>query len=104
MCKTHHTDFMVLSCSLNPFSRPHQYGEDLLPSLSDILNKCTRENDAPVAGLALQGLHALCEAEVIDIRTMWKVLAPKLSVDKRLALNAGSQTMLKDFILLTFIL
>ena len=44
--------------------RGQQYGEDVLSILSEILNKCTTEGDAPVAALALEGLYALCEAEV----------------------------------------
>ncbi|XP_022257540.1 focadhesin-like [Limulus polyphemus] len=37
----------------------------------------------PIAAVALQGITALCTAEVIDLRTTWKVLAPRLTKDKR---------------------
>ena len=37
--------------------------------LSEILNKCTGEHDAAVASLALEGLYALCEAEVCMLCT-----------------------------------
>ncbi|XP_078656308.1 focadhesin-like isoform X4 [Branchiostoma floridae x Branchiostoma belcheri] len=63
--------------------RAHQHGADLLPVLSKILNDCTSELDAVPASLALDGLTALCQAEVVDIRTAWSVLASKLETDQR---------------------
>ncbi len=53
----------MCSCFLPP-TRGQQYGEDVLPLLSDIINASTAEAQGPVAALALQGLHALCESEV----------------------------------------
>ncbi|CAH1796123.1 unnamed protein product, partial [Owenia fusiformis] len=64
-------------------SRPHQHGADMLGPLSKMLNDYTDTCYAPVASLALQGIHALCKSEVIDIRTTWAVLAPKLTKDDR---------------------
>ena len=55
----------------------------MLAPLSAMLNECTAEVDTVPACLALEGLVALCEAEVVDIRTVWAVLAPKLSKDSR---------------------
>ncbi|XP_035663139.1 focadhesin-like [Branchiostoma floridae] len=63
--------------------RAHQHGADLLPVLSQILNDCTSELEAVPASLALQGLTALCQAEVVDVRTAWSVLASKLEADQR---------------------
>ena len=53
----------------------------MLGALSAILNECMG-NPTPAA-LALDGLYYLCEAEVIDIRTTWAVLAEKLDADTR---------------------
>ncbi|XP_066272306.1 focadhesin-like isoform X1 [Branchiostoma lanceolatum] len=63
--------------------RAHQHGADLLPVLSQILNDCTSELEAVPASLALEGLTALCQAEVVDVRTAWSVLASKLQADQR---------------------
>ncbi|XP_072039048.1 focadhesin-like [Amphiura filiformis] len=63
--------------------RPNQHGADLLPSISKILKDCSRDSEATIAALALEALMALCEAEVVDIRTTWEVLSPKLSKDNR---------------------
>ncbi|GAB0204435.1 focadhesin [Grus japonensis] len=66
-------------CSL----RPYQHGADMLAAISQILNECTKPDQASPAALALQGLKALCEAEVVCIRSTWKALSPKLSCDTR---------------------
>ncbi|XP_022105848.1 focadhesin-like [Acanthaster planci] len=62
--------------------RPHR-GADLLPMLSKLLNDCTSDGDASIAALALDALYILCQAEVVDLRTMWAVLSPKLTKDER---------------------
>ncbi|KAL5004639.1 hypothetical protein ScPMuIL_018095 [Solemya velum] len=64
-------------------SRPEQHGADMLGHLSEILNSCTDEPGAPAAALALEGLWSLCEAEVIEIRSAWSILAARLRSDKR---------------------
>ncbi|ESO89593.1 hypothetical protein LOTGIDRAFT_164890 [Lottia gigantea] len=63
--------------------RPEQHGEDLLAPVSDILNKCSDISMVTAAALALEALYMLCEAEVIDIKSAWNVLAVKLTTDKR---------------------
>ncbi|XP_075595347.1 focadhesin isoform X2 [Balearica regulorum gibbericeps] len=63
--------------------RPYQHGADMLAAISQILNECTKPDQASPAALALQGLKALCEAEVVCIRSTWKALSPKLSCDTR---------------------
>ena len=73
----------ILNILSLPTHRPNQHGGDLLPAISKILKDCSRDGDATIAVLALEALSALCEAEVVDIRTMWEVLAPKLSKDTR---------------------
>ncbi|XP_078070402.1 focadhesin isoform X2 [Mustelus asterias] len=63
--------------------RSYQHGADMLAAISKVLNECTRPDQATPTVLALQGLHALCQAEVVDIRSTWCALSPKLSCDTR---------------------
>ncbi|XP_071588266.1 focadhesin isoform X2 [Heliangelus exortis] len=63
--------------------RPYQHGADMLAAISQVLNECTRTDQATPAALVLQGLRALCEAEVVCIRSTWNALSPKLSCDTR---------------------
>ncbi|KAK2171967.1 hypothetical protein NP493_1010g00002 [Ridgeia piscesae] len=64
-------------------NRPHQHGADMLVLVSAILNECSGETEAVAVAMALEGLRYLCEAEVVDIRTAWSVLAAKLQHDER---------------------
>ncbi|KAL2781563.1 focadhesin isoform 2 [Daubentonia madagascariensis] len=63
--------------------RPYQHGADMLAAISQVLNECTKPDQATPAALVLQGLHALCQAEVVCIRSTWNALSPKLSCDTR---------------------
>ncbi|XP_005155029.2 focadhesin [Melopsittacus undulatus] len=63
--------------------RPYQHGADMLAAISQVLNECTKPDQASPAALVLQGLQALCEAEVVCIRSTWSALSPKLSCDTR---------------------
>ncbi|XP_075416104.1 focadhesin isoform X2 [Tenrec ecaudatus] len=63
--------------------RPYQHGADMLAAISQVLNDCTKPDQATPAALVLQGLHALCQAEVVCIRSTWNALSPKLSCDTR---------------------
>ncbi|XP_059498906.1 focadhesin isoform X2 [Stegostoma tigrinum] len=63
--------------------RSYQHGSDMLAAISKALNECARSDQATPAVLVLQGLHALCQAEVVDIRSTWYALSPKLSCDTR---------------------
>ncbi|XP_064146503.1 focadhesin isoform X1 [Loxodonta africana] len=63
--------------------RPYQHGADMLAAISQVLNECTKSDQATPAALVLQGLHALCQAEVVCIRSTWNALSPKLSCDRR---------------------
>lgn len=53
-----HLFLNCLSC------RPYQHGADMLAAISQVLNECTKPDQATPAALVLQGLHALCQAEV----------------------------------------
>lgn len=63
--------------------KPTQHGEELLPVLSGILNECRGEEGTAQTMIALDGIYHLCENQVIDLRTTWRVIAPKLVRDKR---------------------
>ncbi|NXC74496.1 FOCAD protein, partial [Anhinga anhinga] len=63
--------------------RPYQHGADMLAAISQVLNQCTKPDQASPAAIVLQGLQALCEAEVVCIRSTWNALSPKLSCDTR---------------------
>ncbi|XP_052634403.1 focadhesin isoform X2 [Harpia harpyja] len=63
--------------------RPYQHGADMLAAICQVLNECTKPDQASPAAIVLQGLHALCEAEVVCIRSAWNSLSPKLSCDTR---------------------
>ncbi|XP_069818133.1 focadhesin [Dendropsophus ebraccatus] len=63
--------------------RPYQHGADMLAAITQVLNEYTKPDQATPAALVLQGLHALCHAEVVDIRSTWNALSPKLGCDRR---------------------
>ncbi|KAG2466444.1 FOCAD protein, partial [Polypterus senegalus] len=63
--------------------RPYQHGGDMLAAVSQMLNKCYKSDQATPAALALDGLCQLCQTEVVDIRSTWNALSPKLSCDSR---------------------
>ncbi|NXJ99967.1 FOCAD protein, partial [Corythaixoides concolor] len=63
--------------------RPYQHGADMLAAISQVLHECTKPDQASPAAIVLQGLQALCEAEVVCIRSTWNALSPKLSCDTR---------------------
>ncbi len=54
--------------------------------ISDLLNSSlgkTNPNSATIATLALSSLVSLCKAEVVDLKSVWDLLAPKLLQDTR---------------------
>lgn len=67
--------------------RPVQHGADMLSLLSNILNVCRSEHSTAAVCLALQGLSGLCEAEVVSIQSVWKLLSTQLANDKRPAVT-----------------
>nr|DBA28163.1 TPA: hypothetical protein GDO54_008565 [Pyxicephalus adspersus] len=63
--------------------RPYQHAADMLAAITQVLNECPKPDQATPVALVLQGLHALCQAEVVDIRSTWNALSPKLACEKR---------------------
>ncbi|XP_075682044.1 focadhesin isoform X2 [Rhinoderma darwinii] len=62
--------------------RPYQHGADMLAAITQVLNEYIKPDQATPAALVLQGLHALCQAEIVDIRSTWNALSPKLGLNK----------------------
>lgn len=66
--------------------RPELYGKDLVPHLSMILNKCQGLDEEEIASaMAIKGIKHLCKSEIIDIKTTWAILDPKLAEDQRIS-------------------
>ncbi|XP_077265595.1 focadhesin [Temnothorax americanus] len=59
------------------------HGEELVPLLSQILNRCVDLNSGAASALALDSISALCKSTVIGIYSTWQVLAPKMRKEKR---------------------
>ncbi|KAI1888309.1 hypothetical protein AGOR_G00183690, partial [Albula goreensis] len=74
--------------------RTYQHGADMLAAITDTLTRCTKPDQATPSALALQGLQELCRAEVVDIRSTWDALSPRLSCDPRpLVITAVSELL-----------
>ncbi|EZA59023.1 hypothetical protein X777_16983 [Ooceraea biroi] len=65
-------------------NRP-EHGEELVPLLSQILNRCVDSNGGAASALALDSISALCKSAVIGICSTWQVIAPKMRKEKRTA-------------------
>ncbi|XP_042899140.1 focadhesin isoform X1 [Parasteatoda tepidariorum] len=63
---------------------PEKHGSDFLGILSKIFNESNDDTSSPAACLALDGVINLCKTEIIDLRSTWKLLGPRLSKDKRI--------------------
>ncbi|KAK3868404.1 hypothetical protein Pcinc_026207 [Petrolisthes cinctipes] len=64
-------------------TKPSEHGEELLPLLSGFLNECKNDEGTAQTLMALDGIYHLCSNQIIDLRTTWRVVAPKLARDKR---------------------
>lgn len=63
-------------------------GKDQLAVLSRALTELTAPEWAAACSLALEGIAALCRAELLDVRTTWRILAPRLRQERRPAVLA----------------
>ncbi|KAI4503769.1 hypothetical protein M0802_001172 [Mischocyttarus mexicanus] len=57
--------------------------EELVPLISQILNKCVDTSGSTATALALKSISALCSSSVIHFSSVWKVIAPKMRKEKR---------------------
>lgn len=62
--------------------RPEQ-GAELVPLLSQILNKCKSNTGSAASALALGGISALCVSGIADVCSTWRVLSPRMNEEKR---------------------
>ncbi|KAH0539537.1 focadhesin [Cotesia glomerata] len=69
---------MVFICENRP-----EHGAELVPLLSQILNRCGDIDGSAASALALRGISALCDAGIADICSTWRVLAPKMNKEDR---------------------
>ncbi|XP_043278207.1 focadhesin [Venturia canescens] len=60
-----------------------EHGAELVPLLSQILNRCSSKSGSAASALSLNGISALCVAGVIEICSTWRVLAPKMNEESR---------------------
>lgn len=49
----------------------------MLAAISQVLNECTKPDQASPAALVLQGLHALCQAEV-GVFSWFRIILKKI--------------------------
>ncbi|OAD52680.1 Focadhesin [Eufriesea mexicana] len=87
---------MKYICENNP-----EHGEKLVPLLSQILNRSTSINGGTASALALGCISALYKASIIDIYSTWRVLAPKMKVEKRSIVLKSLCELLADIPLYT---
>ena len=75
------------------WNRAEKHGADLLSQISELLNSSLGHNDnmntSTIATMALKSLVTLCRAEVVDLKSVWDILAPKLTRDHRRAVVTG---------------
>jgi hypothetical protein len=83
--------------------RPEYYGTELVSLLSQMLNQCVDGRQSLAASFALQAITALCQADIVDIVTTWRVIAPKLNKDYRVDVLVRFGT-LADYLKLQFCL
>ncbi|KAK7910251.1 hypothetical protein WMY93_014935 [Mugilogobius chulae] len=74
--------------------RPYQHGGDMLAAITLMLKQCSKPDLSTPAVLALQGLHELCQAEVVDIVSTWRNLGPELRADSRPAIVKATSELL----------
>ena len=62
-----------------------EHGAELVPLLSQTLNRCCsdKSTSAAASALALKGISALCVAGVTEMTSTWRALAPKINTEHR---------------------
>lgn len=74
--------------------RPDYYAQELLATISSLLNQCVNKNDQGICALLLDTISYLCESEVVDMMSTWTAILPQFKSEKRpLALNAFCRFM-----------
>ncbi|RMZ94775.1 focadhesin isoform X1 [Brachionus plicatilis] len=74
--------------------RPDYYAQELLATISNLLNQCVHPNDEGICAILLDTISYLCESEVVDMMSTWTALLPQFNLEKRvLTLNAFCRFM-----------
>ncbi|CAF0861948.1 unnamed protein product [Brachionus calyciflorus] len=74
--------------------RPDYYAQELLATISNLLNQCTQINDQGICSILIDTLAYLCETEVVDMMSTWNALLPQFKNEKRvLTLNSYCRFM-----------
>lgn len=74
--------------------RPDYYAQELLASISGLINICSQKGDGGVCGVLIDTMAVLCESEVVDMPSTWQALYPQFRSEKRaLALGAYCRFM-----------
>lgn len=60
-----------------------EHGAELVPLLSQTLNRRSKRTGGAASALALKGISALCVAGITEISSTWRVLAPKMNKEDR---------------------
>lgn len=63
--------------------RPDYYAQELLATISNLLNYSSRPNDQGVSALLIDCLAFLCESEVVDMVSTWNALLPQFKNETR---------------------
>ncbi|XP_014663966.1 PREDICTED: focadhesin-like [Priapulus caudatus] len=69
--------------------KPYQRGTALVPLIYRVLTSCADKAVTLPSVLGLQSLAALCEAEVLDIRSTWLALEPIFTTEQRPSVVSG---------------
>lgn len=74
--------------------RPDYYAQELLATISNLLNQSVNQNDQGISAILLDTISYLCESEVVDMMSTWSALLSQFKTEKRpLALNAFCRFM-----------
>lgn len=63
--------------------RPDYYAQELLATISSLLNQCGQKNDQGICAILLDTLGLLCESEVVDMMSTWNALWSQFKNEKR---------------------
>ena len=63
--------------------RPDYYAQELLATISNLINNCTHQEDAGVCAILIDAMAFLCHSEVIDIESTFNALYPQFKAEKR---------------------
>lgn len=63
--------------------RPDYYAQELLATISNLINHCGQKNDAGICAVLIDTMAMLCETEVVDMVSTFGALQPQFKNEKR---------------------